>query len=78
MQGQVSNLPPGIVEVVKKSNPPPTPIRVKLSDWVGWQGQTCLRVPHGQALFISALLATHNGIKSTRNVADQCPPLAGV
>ncbi|MBE7444276.1 MAG: hypothetical protein HS132_03165 [Planctomycetia bacterium] len=51
-------------------------IRVKLSDWVGWQGQTCLRVPHMQALFIRAFLATHNGTKSTGNVADHCPPLA--
>jgi len=45
------------------------PIRVKLSDWVGW---------HGQTLFVRAFLATHNGTKFTGNVADYCPPLAGV
>jgi len=45
------------------------PIRVKLSDWIGW---------HGQTLFVRAFLATHNGTKSTGNVADHCPPLAGV
>ena len=43
-------------------------IRVKLSDWGGW---------HGQTLFVRAFLATHNGTKSTGNVADHCPPLAG-
>ena len=44
------------------------PIRVKLSDLVGW---------HGQTLFVRAFLATHNGKKSTGNVAGNCPPLAG-
>jgi len=43
-------------------------IRVKLSDLVGW---------HGQTLFVRAFLATHNGKKSTGNVAGNCPPLAG-
>ena len=29
-------------------------------------------------MFVRAFLATHNGTKSTGNVADHCPPLAGV
>src|SRR3989338_9483093 len=43
-------------------------IRVKLSDWGGW---------HGQTLFVRAFLATHNGTKVTGGVADHCPPPAG-
>ena len=40
----------------------------KLSDLVGW---------HGQTLFVRAFLATRNGTKSTGNVEGNCPPLAG-
>jgi len=43
-------------------------IGVKLSDLVGW---------HGQTLFVRTFLATHNGTKSTGIVAGNCPPLAG-
>jgi len=59
------NQPYGISKI---SSSPLMGIRVKLSDLVGW---------HGQTLFVRAFLATHNGKKSTGNVAGNCPPLAG-
>src|SRR3990170_2317120 len=51
-------------------------IRVKLSDWVGWHGQTMsLYVLNRDRLSVPFL--RHTTAKSTGNVADHCPPLAG-